>query len=106
MFAYLGLQVATAQVPTKTQNFYTAQAYKYYLPRIVYIDIQSQSLVLISKTLFMFVQHKFDFGLFFSGVPLAMASRAANVFPCSRLVNWGMFEPCFFLGLTTLLSLL
>lgn len=31
--------------------------------------------------------HAFDFGLFFSGIPLAIASRAANVFPCSKLVN-------------------
>ena len=32
-------------------------------------------------------QHSFDFGLFVSGIPLAVASRAANVFPCTRLIN-------------------
>lgn len=31
--------------------------------------------------------HSFDFGLFFSGIPLAVLSRAANVFPCSQLIN-------------------
>eukprot|EP00887_Chlorella_sp_A99_P005897 scaffold1.g5897.t1 len=33
------------------------------------------------------VQHKFDFGLLVSGVPLAVASRACNIFPCSKLIN-------------------
>jgi hypothetical protein len=33
--------------------------------------------------------HQFDFGLVATGIPLAVASRAANVFPCSRLVNAG-----------------
>lgn len=33
------------------------------------------------------MQHKFDFGLFFSGIPLAVLSRAANVFPCASLCN-------------------
>lgn len=33
------------------------------------------------------MDHSFDFGLFFSGIPLAIASRFANVFPCSKLLN-------------------
>lgn len=33
------------------------------------------------------MSHSFDFGLFFSAIPMAIASRAANVFPCTRLVN-------------------
>jgi hypothetical protein len=33
------------------------------------------------------MQHAFDFGLFFSGIPLAVLSRAANIFLCSRLIN-------------------
>lgn len=33
------------------------------------------------------MSHSFDFGLFISGVPLAIASRAANIFPCTALVN-------------------
>ncbi|PSC74995.1 sodium hydrogen exchanger 3 [Micractinium conductrix] len=33
------------------------------------------------------MQHAFDFGLFFSGIPLAVASRACNVGLCSRLIN-------------------
>ena len=32
-------------------------------------------------------QHAFDFGLFFSGIPLAVLSRAANITLCSRLIN-------------------
>lgn len=32
-------------------------------------------------------RHSYDFGLLISAIPLALASRAANVFPCSRLVN-------------------
>lgn len=32
-------------------------------------------------------QHAFDFGLFFSGIPLAVLSRAANIGLCSRLIN-------------------
>jgi NhaP-type Na+/H+ or K+/H+ antiporter len=31
--------------------------------------------------------HSWDFGLIISGIPLAIASRAANVFPCCRLIN-------------------
>ena len=31
--------------------------------------------------------HAFDFGLFFLGLPLAIASRACNITLCSRLVN-------------------
>jgi len=33
------------------------------------------------------LQHAFDFGLFFSGIPLAVLSRAANIGLCSRLIN-------------------
>ena len=33
------------------------------------------------------MQHKFDFGLLISGVPFAVLSRAANIFPCSQLIN-------------------
>ena len=33
------------------------------------------------------MQHAFDFGLFFSGIPLAVLSRAANILLCSRLIN-------------------
>ncbi|PRW57911.1 sodium hydrogen exchanger variant 1 [Chlorella sorokiniana] len=33
------------------------------------------------------MQHAFDFGLFFSGIPLAVLSRAANIGLCSRLIN-------------------
>jgi len=32
-------------------------------------------------------RHSYDFGLLISAIPLALASRAANVFPCSRLIN-------------------
>ena len=35
------------------------------------------------------MQHEFDFGLVFSALPLAVLSRAANVFPCSQLINIG-----------------
>ena len=31
--------------------------------------------------------HSFDFGLFFSGIPLAVASRAAMIIPCTKLIN-------------------
>lgn len=34
-------------------------------------------------------KHQFDFGLFFSAVPMALLSRAANIFVCSRLINAG-----------------
>ncbi|EFN57311.1 hypothetical protein CHLNCDRAFT_143932 [Chlorella variabilis] len=33
------------------------------------------------------MKHGFDFGLLVSGIPLAVASRAANIGACSRLVN-------------------
>ena len=33
------------------------------------------------------MNHSFDFCLFFSGIPLAIASRAAMIIPCTRLVN-------------------
>jgi hypothetical protein len=33
------------------------------------------------------MKHGFDFGLFFTGIPLAFASRAANIGACSRLIN-------------------
>jgi NhaP-type Na+/H+ or K+/H+ antiporter len=31
--------------------------------------------------------HSWDFGLIISGIPLAIGSRAANIFPCCRLIN-------------------
>lgn len=31
--------------------------------------------------------HGFDLGLLLSGIPLAVASRAANIGACSRLIN-------------------
>lgn len=33
------------------------------------------------------MNHSFDFGLFFSGIPLAVASRAAMIIPCTKLIN-------------------
>ncbi|KAL4436987.1 hypothetical protein ABPG75_004126 [Micractinium tetrahymenae] len=33
------------------------------------------------------MQHAFDFGLFFTGIPLAVASRACNIGLCSRIIN-------------------
>ncbi|KAL6782170.1 hypothetical protein ACKKBF_B39330 [Auxenochlorella protothecoides x Auxenochlorella symbiontica] len=36
------------------------------------------------------MHHKFDLGLFVTGVPLAVFSRAANVFPCSFILNQGL----------------
>ncbi|KAL4513618.1 hypothetical protein Ndes2526A_g04953 [Nannochloris sp. 'desiccata'] len=31
--------------------------------------------------------HSWDFGLIISGIPLAVGSRAANIYPCCRLIN-------------------
>jgi NhaP-type Na+/H+ or K+/H+ antiporter len=31
--------------------------------------------------------HSWDFGLIISGIPLAIGSRAANIYPCCRLIN-------------------
>jgi len=31
--------------------------------------------------------HSWDFGLLISGIPLAIGSRAANIYPCCRLIN-------------------
>jgi len=33
------------------------------------------------------MNHAFDFGLFFSGIPLAVLSRAVMIVPCTKLIN-------------------
>lgn len=33
------------------------------------------------------MEHAFDFGLFFSGIPFAVLSRAVMIVPCTRLIN-------------------